>query len=182
MTSIIETLKACWVAELGSELLQDVPATLKKQVQGFIEHLAKELGMPNISSFQATINQREIQMAEYLWDDLLALRKNKIQAATSAGMKVTELKLLDFELKYYMSIAAATLAYGEDAIIMPQVQTRPGDLFNCIFVRFIKDSDAILDPEVREHGPFKTEDIAYLPKKMAELLISDGKAQRISIG
>nr|MDO8116447.1 hypothetical protein [Candidatus Sigynarchaeota archaeon] len=161
--------------------IQAVPQDLKKQVQGFIEQLTKQLATPGITSFQATVNQREMQLVEFLWEDLLALRKSKIQAAASTNLKVAGGNLLDFEQNYHATLVAATLAYSDNVTVTPQVQTRQIDLFNCIFVRFTQEHDAILDPEVREHGPFKKEDVAYLPRKMAELLVADGKAQRITV-
>jgi len=43
-------------------------------------------------------------------------------------------------------------------------------------VRFLDDTEVVVDSELRSYGPFKREDVASVPVDLAEVLVSNGKA------
>ncbi|TXT62450.1 MAG: hypothetical protein BAJALOKI1v1_930005 [Promethearchaeota archaeon] len=52
---------------------------------------------------------------------------------------------------------------------------------NYKLIRFLEDNSAIVGMDLLNYGPFKSEDIAYLPDKNAEILVNEKIAQYISI-
>ncbi len=52
---------------------------------------------------------------------------------------------------------------------------------NYMAIRLIQDAADFVAIDLRTYGPFKKEDIAFLPKEHAEIMITEGKAKRISV-
>ncbi|MEM3104434.1 MAG: hypothetical protein QXD69_02895, partial [Candidatus Bathyarchaeia archaeon] len=50
-----------------------------------------------------------------------------------------------------------------------------------VLVRFLKESPAIVGVDLKTYGPFKPEDIAYIPEENAEILEKRGLATRVKI-
>lgn len=44
-------------------------------------------------------------------------------------------------------------------------------------VRFLDDTEVVVDSELRPYGPFKREDVAQVPLDLAEVLVSNGKVE-----
>jgi len=82
------------------------------------------------------------------------------------------------------SVLAEKIPFMEDLVIKKNIEKHE---FKSAFelkkltklVRFLNQVPKFVGPELEEYGPFQEEDIANLPKEIAEVLISKGKAQEI---
>lgn len=50
-----------------------------------------------------------------------------------------------------------------------------------ILLRFLKNTPSLVGADLRNYGPFKKEDIAYIPYKNGTILVNDGLAEIISL-
>jgi DNA replication initiation complex subunit (GINS family) len=181
VTYIIDLLIQNWREEQASKPLQALPATFTDAVKELFTSLDKALSALAEGSLQATIMRKEIEMVKYLWNDLLKIRKQKLEGAVAGGVPVKEECLLDFEVEYYRSFRGTTFKYDTGKNIFPDTRVNREMSSNYLTIRMVLDSAEFVGMDLRTYGPFKKEDIAYLPKEHAEILISDGKAKRVMI-
>ena len=132
-------------------------------------------------SLQATIVKKEIEMIKYLYNDLLKIRRQKIEMAIQSGTPVNEKLLLDFEIEYCKSLGSMTYKYDTSKVIFSEIHADREISSNYVAIRLIEDAADFVGIDLRTYGPFKKEDIAFLPKEHAEIMIAEGKAKRISL-
>jgi len=120
-------------------------------------------------------------MIKYLYSDLLKLRKKKIEMAIQSGTPISEQSLLDFEVEYYKSLGSMAYKYDASKVLFSETRADREISSNYMAIRLIQDAADFVAIDLRTYGPFKKEDIAYLPKEHAEIMIAEGKAKRISV-
>jgi hypothetical protein len=156
MTYIVDLLIQNWKEEQASKPLQALTATF-------------------------TASVKEIEMVKYLWNDLLKIRKHKLDAAVAGGVPVNEECLLDFEVEYFRSLRGMAFKYDGGRDIFPDTRANRELSSNYLTVRLVQDAGELVGLDLRTYGPFKKEDIVYMPKEHAEILINDGKAKRVIV-
>ncbi len=181
MTYIVDLLIQTWREEQSSKQLQALPATFTGSVKELITSLDQALPTLAEGGLQAAITRKEIEMIKYLWNDLLKIRKQKLDAAVTEGIPVKEECVLDFEREYYQSLRGMVFKYGVGKNIFPEVRMNRELSSNYMTIRMVQDAGEFVGLDLRTYGPFKKEDVVYMPKEHAEILINDGKAKRIII-
>ncbi len=181
MTYIVDLLIQNWREEQASKPLQALPATITGSVKELVASLDQALSTLAEGSLQAAITRKEVEMVKYLWNDLLKIRKQKLEAAVATGVPVNDEYLLDFEVEYFKSLRGVAFKYDVGRNIFPDTRVNRELSSNYMTVRLVQDAAEFVGLDLRTYGPFKKEDIAYLPKEHAEILITDGKAKRVMV-
>nr|MDO8085016.1 hypothetical protein [Candidatus Sigynarchaeum springense] len=181
MTYVVDLLIQNWREEQSTKPLQPLPASFTGSVKELVASLDQALSTLAEGSLQAAITRKEIEMVKYLWNDLLKIRKQKIVAAAVEGIPVKEDCLLDFELEYHQSLRGMEFNYGAGKNIFPDNRINRELSSNYLTIRLVQDAGEFVGLDLRTYGPFKKEDVVYMPKEHAEILINDGKAKRVMI-
>ncbi|MEX2681576.1 MAG: hypothetical protein Q6373_008245 [Candidatus Sigynarchaeota archaeon] len=181
MTYVVDVLLQSWREEQSTKILQPLPASFTESVKELVASLDQTLSTLVDASLQATITRKEIELVKYLWNDLLKIRKQKIDKAAVEGIPVKENCLLDFELEYYQAVRSMEFKYSAGKNIFPDTRANRELSSNYLTIRLVQDAGEFVGLDLRIYGPFKKEDIVYMPKEHAEILINDGKAKQIMI-
>jgi DNA replication initiation complex subunit (GINS family) len=179
MTYIVDMLIQNWREEQASKPLQALTAAFTDSVKELVTTLDQALSTLAEGTLQAAVTRKEVEMTKYLWNDLLKIRKQKLEAAVAAGVPVNEEYLLDFEAEYFKSLRGVAFKYDAGRNIFPDTRVNRELSSNYMTIRLVQDAAEFVGLDLRTYGPFKKEDIAYLPKEHAEILITDGKAKRV---
>jgi DNA replication initiation complex subunit (GINS family) len=181
MTSTLEALKAAWQAEQETNDLQKLPDGLLVQVKDLVKATAAAAAASGTSRLQAIVTRQELKMVEYLWNDLLKQRKHKIQAALEALGEINESYLLGFEVDLYQILKGAATHYEAAKRVVPEIERKLSDGSEYVLIRVLEDQDAIMGADLRTYGPFKKEDLVYMPRDNADILVSNKKAQKLGL-
>ncbi len=181
MTYIVDLLVQNWREEQSSKQLQTLPATFTESVKELVTSLEQALSTLPEGGLQAAITRKEIEMVKYLWNDLLKIRRQKLDAAVAEGIPVKEEYLLDFELEYHQALRGMAFKYGAGKNIFPDSRVNRELSSNYLTIRLVQDAGEFVGLDLRTYGPFKKEDVVYMPKEHAEILVNDGKAKRIMV-
>lgn len=181
MTYIVDLLIQTWREEQSSKPLQALPAQITGSVKELVASLEQSLSSLAEGTLQSAITRKEIEMVKYLWNDLLKIRKQKLEAAVASGIPVNEQSLVDFEAEYFRSMRGIFFKYEAGRSIFPDNRASRELSENYLTVRLVQDAAEFVGLDLRTYGPFKKEDIAYMPNEHAEILITDGKAKRVML-
>ncbi|MBI2565178.1 hypothetical protein HYV79_04305 [Candidatus Woesearchaeota archaeon] len=114
----------------------------------------------------------------------LAINKSRTNSAI-----IDTCNLVEQEKKLYQQLThllgehrekytAHLLELPKQEPVMPEQTKKESDR---IKVRFVEPVDAFFGTELEEYGPFKENEEAELPNPLADILISDGKAEHTQI-
>jgi DNA replication factor GINS len=181
MTYIVDLLIQTWREEQSSKQLQSLAAPFTDAVKELVASLDQALSTLAEGTLQAAITRKEIEMVKYLWNDLLKLRKQKLETAVTGGLPVNEENLIAFEVEFYRALRGMEFKYSAGKNIFPDTRINRELSSNYLTIRLVQDSGEFVGLDLRTYGPFKKEDIVYMPKEHAEILITDGKAKRVMI-
>ena len=176
---LYETLRK----ERYSEQLQSLSQKFILDVSAYIAEKKKlsNQGGDFFSDEVAKI-KKQLENANSIFKELMLLRKKKLLGlvfvASETGINKRDFEnMLVFERELFDNIMSS-MEYAEKSLLsefsntsfVPEEQTMK-------LVLFLDDVDGFLDTEGKEMGPFKKDDIVNLPKQIAEILVSDKKAE-----
>lgn len=170
-----------WKEEQSGKAIQALDTKFTESMKELASSLDQTLSALQEGSLQATIIKKEIEMIKYLYNDLVKIRRQKIETAIQSGTPVSEQVLLDFEVEYYKSFGSMAYKYDASKAIFSETRADHEISSNYMAIRLIEDAADFVAIDLRTYGPFKKEDIAFLPKEHAEIMITEGKAKRISL-
>lgn len=155
------------------------------------------------SMFLHEENQRQLENARRIIKHIYDKRERKIvQLAMDASAQMTsdgkklvidKSALLEVERKYFDELMRIMEKYRK-AVLFNTLLTKEIDLpeetqhlahelkkeeFSSKLVRFLAQVPQFIGPEMQVYGPFEKEDIASLPKKVADILVNKEKAEAI---
>lgn len=176
---IYETLRK----ERYSEQLQSLDKKFITEVSNYIvekKKLASQGG--DFFSDEVAKVKKQLENATSIFKELMLLRKKKLLGlvfvASETGINKRDFEnMLDFEKELFDNIMSS-MEYAEKALtsefsngsFVPEEQTMK-------LVLFLDDVEGFLNQEGNELGPYKKDDIVNLPKNVAEILVSDKKAE-----
>lgn len=67
--------------------------------------------------------------------------------------------------------------FGDSSEVEGAVEGSGVEVGDVKVVRFLDDTEVVVDSELKSYGPFKREDVAKVPLDLAEVLVSNGKAE-----
>jgi hypothetical protein len=181
MTYTVDVLVQSWREEQGNKAVQPLPGKIAADIKGLVTTIEKVMSTAGEGSLQAAVARKEIENIKYLWNDLLKIRKEKIDRSVQAGIPVNEQCLLDFETEYYKAASGIVFRYEAGKGIFPEARGMRELSSNYMTIRLVQDAAEFVGLDLRTYGPFKKEDIAYMPTEHASILEKEGKAKKVAI-
>jgi DNA replication initiation complex subunit (GINS family) len=174
-----------WKIEKAHEDLQPLPKDFYRRVSMYFKQLAENLRIVDRESVSAELLKSEVEYATMLFTRLYKLRIDKMISKIVKNQEVARSSLTDEEdalirsLKLFKeesdTIVESILNGREPQIILPEFGNK------MTFVRFLKESPAIVGMDLKTYGPFRPEDLAYMPEENAEILEKRGIVAKIKI-
>jgi len=194
--------------EKSRDELQKLDEKFYSNVVDYINSKESVINNPNTPHSERELTRIQLGNVKKLLIELYDRREKKIlnlavyKIKTSSGMINTE-GLLDEEKHLFDKIyseLSKNRAYvignvldGKMSLIEPEMtvqKPRPADIITAAgsdvsdtmkSVRFIKPVPKFLGPELEVYGPFEENDIASLPSKISNILVSKGRAEEMHI-
>ncbi|MFQ6086241.1 MAG: hypothetical protein ACE5OY_08300 [Candidatus Bathyarchaeia archaeon] len=169
-----------WLKEKTSKDLQEVPQDLYRLIGEYATRISKVGRMLDKNSVEAHLLRHEEEEAERLARELLEIRQEKILESAIRGKIVPADLFTPEEREFYEKLkdAVARQKNLRDMLKGPidNVEKAGGRV-----VLFTRDVPAIVGVDLRKYGPFKPEDVAYLPAESAETLVKRGVAREVDV-
>ncbi len=129
--------------------------------------------------------EKEIENLKMMVKSIYEIRFNKILNAVKNGIEIDISYLTENELNLYNKIKAPIHKYVQNIDLLLEGQSfefiKNKIKSKFIIVRFLEDLPELVGTDNNTYGPFKINDIAVLPRKMAEPLLERGAAKFIPI-
>lgn len=180
MKGVVKLLFHYWKEEQMIDGVSSLPKDFDKSVKNFLAHLEEELDNPENGELQGFIIQGEMERITFMWEDLLKLRKKKIDALVATGSRLDGV-LLEFENEYYSALAGALDRYKEASNIPVATASEPMESTGYLLLRFLEDMKEIMGIDLRVYGPFKKEDLVYLPRENAQILLQKEVVREVAV-
>ena len=174
--------------ERNSPTLQKIEPNTYKRIIEYISERKKIIEEAykdgsEIGSELAKKAETEMKNAKKILDDLIYRRNEKIVKnavrAILTGVEDTT-NMLEEEEKLYKKVLDALKEFKMDLNNEEKAEIKKGNE-NLKLIRMLSDIPQFeFDDKI--YGPFKKEDLANLPKKVAEILINAGKANLVGDG
>ncbi|MEM2089576.1 MAG: hypothetical protein QXL88_00565 [Candidatus Pacearchaeota archaeon] len=171
--------------EKYSETLQELPKDFFKELASYIEEKRKLLSKDStLFSDTLTMTRKQLENVLAMIKELFAIREKKVlnlaftAAHTGVSKRDTE-SLLEHEQELF-SMVVKKIEENQKLIKQKLEGNFEEKIFKNLFIRFEQDVPAFLTSDGNELGPFSAGEVANLPREIAEILISDGKATLIS--
>ncbi len=204
MTDIItyETLYELLRKEKTSQELQQLDKNFFEKLLNYLQEKQKLLESHERKGAIVTINtreaQKEFETIKRMFRELYERRENKIimLATFSSRSKMQEKPslMLDEEKKMFSQLVKLLDSF-RDGIVENIVSLKPISLEEppksiktdheeealetMKFVRFIQPVPKFIDKDLNVYGPFEQEDVANIPRKIADILIGNKRAEEV---
>jgi DNA replication factor GINS len=192
-----EDIKSAWENEIENEGFQDLGDLRLSKMIAYLSSVRISLASTDAEKrIQADMLTQEALNLEFMIEDLLTIRKQKILKAVLSGhrprgdMTLAEEELynriqraLDGHTEFVKESLAGSKpkkkkkssAEAEKSKTPPETET-----VEYVTVRFLRQiSDAFLGLDEKTYGPFKKEDVAMIPAANARTWLRDGTVIRI---
>lgn len=170
--------------ERYSEQLQPIPKNFIKEVSAYLND-KKELANKKNENFSETITKtkKQFENSIAIFKELILRRKKKILelafVAAETGISKRDFEnMLAIEKEQFDDIMKS-LEKGDKKIEETLKGTEIENKLQNKMIVFIEDTEAILDFEGNEIGPFKKGDVVNLSEAVALILINDKKAESV---
>jgi DNA replication initiation complex subunit (GINS family) len=194
-----DDIKSAWENELENEGLQDMGDLRLSKMIAYLSSVRISLASTDADKrIQAELLTQEALNLEFMIEDLLNLRRQKILKAALSGhrprgdMTLAEEELynrtqraLDGHTEFVKDSLAGTKpkkrAKKKPADDVKETKAEPDpESVEYVTVRFLRTiSDAFLGLDEKTYGPFKKEDVAMIPSANARTWLRDGTVIRI---
>jgi len=174
---LFNELYEAWLQENENPELQRLTENFYLRLSQYIKSLEEEARGLDEKSLKGRLKARELEWAKKLAQDLLKLRFQKIFSLSRLEGPPEALNMTEEELAIYNHVREA--AKAAEALLEKVVSGISQAEEKMVLVRFLKDAPALVDSNLKTYGPFKAEDVAYLPKELAEGLIRHNIAKRV---
>lgn len=189
-------IKSAWESEVQNESLQDLGDLRLSKMISYLSSVRLSLAsMDAEKRVQADILTQEALNLEFMIEDLLTLRRQKILKAAMSGHKPTSDMTLAEEELYnrtqraldgHIEFIADSLAGSKPKKAKKADDTEESkapsssEMADYVTVRFLQPiDDAFLGIDEKTYGPFKKEDVAMIPAANARTWLRDGTVVRI---
>jgi len=179
--SVYEKLVSAWLKEKNSKELTEISSELFEQLRKHVSELRHSIRLSTRDSITEELKRAEIETLTRLANSLLRMRYEKI-ISHILNEKYPE-NMLPFERQFYHYVNLAISEHLEmidmisTSFRLPAVEI----VQKYVVVAFLQDFPKIVGEDLREYGPFKSGDIAILPRENARNLTKQGIAKQIVI-
>jgi DNA replication initiation complex subunit (GINS family) len=172
-----------WKLERANEDLQPLPRDFYKRVSTYFKRLVENLRIVDKESISAELLKSEVEYATVLFTRLYRLRIDKIISKIVKNEEIARSNLTDEEdaligflklFKEESDMVVESILNGREPKVISS-----GSGNKMTLVRFLKESSAIVGVDLKTYGPFKPEDLAYIPEENAEILEKRGVVVRV---
>lgn len=180
-------LYRAWKEEKGSHELRVLPKTFYSDLSHYMKSLKEEKRMIDGRSIRARLIEHEFKNAKRLTVELIQLRRKKILRDIIKRKVLSKNKFSREEetiydgltaiLKKYEDLQRAVLEGKKPKIEKNESIGKPKK----ILIRFLQEMPPIIGVDMKTYGPFKSEDIAFLPTGNAKVLIEKGIAMKVEV-
>lgn len=177
LKNLYTTLYHLWETEKEQLALQPLNRTFFQDLSRYVKSLREEVQSLDEKTWKAELLIEEQKRIKTLLLDLIVTRFQKMLDAIKEERDLTPNQLtieeeysyngLQLTWKHTQTIAADILRGRPPKIASDLLMTKPKRLL----IRFLQAIPAIVGPDMKTYGPFKEEDVAYLPIENAEVLI-----------
>ena len=188
-------IKSTWETEIENESLQNLGDLQLSKMIDYLSSVRLSLASTDAEKLiQSDILTQEALNLEFMIEDLLNLRKQKILKVALSGhrprgdMTLAEEELynraqraLDGHAEFVKdSLAGSKPKKKTSADVKKSEPPSIAEADEYVTVRFLRPiSDAFLGLDEKTYGPFKKEDIAMIPAANARTWLRDGTVARI---
>lgn len=179
MPTIYDDLEQAWKREVHSSDLQPLRPGFFKDLSAYTRRLREASRNVDSKSLKAAIIEDELQRIEQLLSSLLDRRLDKLWSRKdldqSNGLDQAEKrssKALEEVTRDYERLKQ-DLTQGKD----PSAPRPREGIY--VLVRFVRDVPSIIGVDLKSYGPFRTEDIARLPRENASSLVRQSSAVEV---
>lgn len=180
-----QELLEAWMRERGSGELQPLPKDFYRRLSLYFRRRLELSRIVDPKSVSAEAIQAETENALRVFTKLYKLRVHKIISMALESTEVPRANLTEEESTLLDYIRAFKEAYDKLAEAVSEgmePKLPPLRAEEMVLVRFLKESPAIVGVDLKNYGPFKPEDVAYIPKENADILEKKGVAAKIDVG
>lgn len=173
-----------WRGERSSGDLQRLPRDFYRRVSTYFKRLTEDIRIVDTESISAELLKSELESVSQLFTRLYKLRIDKIVSKIINNQEVDKASLTDEEdtlMKYLKVFKEESDKILEDILSgrEPKITIVQSLKNKMVLVRFLKESPAIVGVDLKTYGPFKPEDLAYMPEENAEILERKGLVVKI---
>ncbi len=166
--------------ERYSEQLQHLPKNFVSEVSDYLKE-KKQLALKEDDSFSDAIvkTKKQIENANTLFKELILRRRKKILklvlVAAETGISKQDFEnMLDLEKDLFEEIMKNI--DKSDKKLQEQLKGKRQEESKNVLIIFKKDVEELVDMEGKKIGPFEKGQMANISKKIAQILVEDGKA------
>lgn len=170
--------------ERYSEQLQELPKNFISEVSEYLKE-KKEMSSKQDNAFSDIIikTKKQLENATTLFKELIRLRKKKILdlilIAAETGISKRDFdNMLDFEKELFENLMKSIDASDKKVNDILEGNEKKEENQNEM-IKFIENVEEFLGPEGEKMGGFSKGQIANIPKQIAQILIDDGKAEKV---
>lgn len=177
LKNLYTTLYHLWETEKEQLALQPLNRTFFQDLSRYVKSLREEVQSLDEKTWKAELLIEEQKRIKTLLLDLIVTRFQKMLDAIKEERDLIPDQLtieeeysynaLQLTWKHTRTIAADILRGRPPKITSDLSMKKPKRLL----IRFLQAIPAIVGPDMKTYGPFKEEDVAYLPTENAEVLI-----------
>jgi len=179
------TLYEAWKREKESEELQHLGKRFYAELSAYVRKLKGETKMLDDKTLIARLTLEESENVKRVVTDLVRTRYAKLSKGVQEGKSIPLDHLTSEENVVYNSVLSTE--NNVESIIQgilrgrvpPFKEDKVTEMPRGMLIRFIQAIPAIVGSNMKTYGPFKAEDIAYLPVENAESLIKSGVAVKV---
>lgn len=177
LKNLYTTLYHLWKSEKDQQELQPLNRTFFQDLSRYVKSLREELQSLDEKTWKAELLIEEQKRIKRLLSDLILTRFQKMLDAVKNDHNLTSDQLTTEEEYSYNTLQ---LTWKQlQTVITDILRGRPPKVASelsmkkpkRLLVRFLQAIPAIVGPDMKTYGPFKEEDVAYLPTENAEVLV-----------
>lgn len=177
LKNLYTTLYQLWELEKNQQELQPLNRTFFQDLSQYVKSLREELQSLDEKTWKAKLLIEEQKRIKTLLSDLAITRFQKMLDAVKNERDLTSDQLTTEE-EYSYNALQLTWKHIQ-TVITDILRGRPPKIASDLsmrkpkrlLIRFLQAIPAIVGPDMKTYGPFKEEDVAYLPTENAEVLI-----------
>ncbi|MCX8162103.1 MAG: hypothetical protein N3E44_03805 [Candidatus Bathyarchaeota archaeon] len=179
-----EELLDAWRKETASTDLQPLPGDFYRRLNSFMRRLREEEKLADKEGIQGRLLAKILEVSVRLTENLCYLRLTKIIDASIRGAIEWD-KLTEDEKPFVKEASKIFEEYNRMVRRIVEGRYTPVEAIfragGLKLIRFKSDTPSFVGVDLKVYGPFKAEDVAYIPEENAIQLVKQGIAIDVEV-
>lgn len=175
--TILEELTRALETESATEKLAPLPGDFYRRLALYTQNLRRQTSSGN-SEITDRLFTNQTKLIVGMVRRLVSIRMKKASAGVASTLLPEEKYTFSSEAEFIRSldefIEAVTSGQTSYLEYAQHSEETKGSL-----VRILKPVTEIVGPDLRKHGPFRPNDMAFIPSANADILVANGEAVRV---